>query len=487
MGINKTNEIYKVLNERFGFTEFRPGQFEVVRDVVSGKDTIAILPTGIGKSLCFQLPGYMSSGIVLIISPLVSLMEDQVAIMKRNGEKQVVALNSFLTFKEKTRIVRSLDAYKFIFISPEMLLQQNVMNELKKITISLLVIDEAHCISQWGFDFRPDYLRIGEFLKHINKPTILALTATANDKVIKDIKEYLQLNHSVVHKYSLDRPNISFSIIRMESQNEKTKWILDRVKKSAGSGVIYVSSRKRAESLALFLSNKGLSVASYHAGMEQVDRAFVQAQFINGEVKWICATNAFGMGIHKEDIRQIIHEQFPSTIAGYIQEIGRAGRDGDLSAATLLFSPEDERKSRFIVQEDLPTQEEIKQYTNLLTNGVSNEVASEMAGISETKKRVLEYYLERMSVENTIIRLKEISLEKEKELQQMLQLIHSNICIREVVLSFFDEDVTTRPTNCCSNCGITSLDWLLTDEDQHSQRKPMEWLERLQLLLGEHS
>ncbi|WP_438318385.1 RecQ family ATP-dependent DNA helicase [Sporosarcina sp. FA9] len=486
METNETNEIYKVLKEKFGFTEFRPGQFEVVRDVISRKDTIAILPTGIGKSLCFQLPAYMSSGTVLIISPLVSLMEDQVAIMKRNGEKHVVALNSFLTFKEKNRIIKNLCAYKFIFISPEMLLQKNVMSELEKMPLSLLVVDEAHCISQWGFDFRPDYLRIGEFLKQIKRPTILALTATANDKVINDIKEYLNLNHSVVHKYSLDRPNISFSIVQMESQNEKTKWILERLQQSSGSGVIYVSSRKRAENLANLLSSKGLSITSYHAGMEQVDRAFVQAQFINGEVKWICATNAFGMGIHKDDIRQIIHEQFPTTIAGYIQEIGRAGRDGNLSAATLLFSPEDERKSRFIVQEDLPTQEEVKHYSNLLTDGVSNEIVSEMAGISETKQRVVEYYLERMTVENTIIRLKEISLEKEVKLQQMLQIVHSNICIREEVLSFFDEQVITRPTNCCSNCGITSLDWLLNDEDHHSERKPMEWTERLRLLLGEH-
>lgn len=487
MDSDKTIEIYNVLKEKFGFTEFRPGQFEVVQDVIAGTDTIAILPTGIGKSLCFQLPAYLFSGTVLIISPLVSLMEDQVAIMKRNGEKHVVALNSFLTYKEKNRIIQNLFTFKFIFISPEMLLQKKVKFELEKITLSLLVVDEAHCISQWGFDFRPDYLRIGEFLKQINRPAILALTATANEKVIKDIKDYLLLDHSVVHKYSLDRPNISFSIVHMDTQNEKTKWILERMQQSSGSGVIYVSSRKRAEDLAYYLSGKGQSIASYHAGMEQVDRAFVQAQFISGEIKWICATNAFGMGIHKDDIRQIIHEQFPSTIAGYIQEVGRAGRDGDLSAATLLFSPTDERKSRFIVQEDFPTQEEVRHYSNLLIDGISKEMASEMAGIGETKQRVVEYYLERMSVESTIARLKEFSIEKEMQLQQMLQMIHSNICIREEVLSFFDEEVITRPTNCCSNCGITSLDWLLNYKNIHNKRESMEWKERLHLLLGEHS
>lgn len=477
-------DIQAILKDRFGFEQFRTGQEEVIRDVIAGEDTLAILPTGVGKSLCYQLPAYLVAGSVLIISPLVSLMEDQVAIMKRNGEKRVVALNSFLSFKEKNRIIDELSSYKFIFISPEMLLQPVVSNKLIGIQLSLLVVDEAHCISQWGFDFRPDYLRIGEFLAQPNRPNILALTATADDKVVKDIIHYLHLNTPSIHKSSLDRPNISFSILKMDSDLAKTEWIRERVLKTTGPGIIYVSSRKRADELASFLVNEGISIASYHAGMEQVDRAFIQEQFISGEIRWICATNAFGMGIHKEDVRQVIHEHFPATIAGYIQEVGRAGRDGKTSAATLLYAPEDEGKTRFIVQEDLPQEVEIRRYSSLLSNSIANDEAATMAGLSETGKRVVDYYLEQLSIEETVTRLQEISREKEIQVKKMLQLIHSKRCIRKEILSFFDEELQTQPTSCCSICGLDAEEWLLENGLKNFDRQLMDWRVRLEKLLG---
>ena len=475
---------HKVLKEKFGFDEFRLGQEDVIRDVVAGNDTIAILPTGIGKSLCYQLPAYLLPGTVLIISPLVALMEDQVAIMKQNGEKQVVALNSFLSFREKGRIIENLASYKFIFISPEMLIQQHISVKLKNIHLSLIVIDEAHCISQWGFDFRPDYLRIGEFFESVNRPNILALTATADNKVIEDIICYLQLENPVIHRHSLDRPNISFSIIKLKAQLDKTTWISERVHETTGPGIIYVSSRRRADELSSFLTQQGVSVASYHAGMEQMDRSFVQEQFINGEVQWICATNAFGMGIHKDNIRQIIHEHLPSTIAGYIQEIGRAGRDGELSAATLLYSPEDEGRTRFIIQEDMPQEEEIRHYSNLLADNILKSEAMTMAGISETGKRVIDYYLDRMSLDQTIEQLKEIRRNKETQLQQVLQIINSDKCIRKRILALFDEKVLNRPNSCCTICGIESPDWLKDCLIENSVRQPIKWTERLVMLLG---
>lgn len=476
--------IRTVLNERFGFDKFRMGQEEVIQDVLAGKDTIAILPTGVGKSLCYQLPAYMSAGAVLIISPLVSLMEDQVANMKRNGEKQVVALNSFLSFKEKNRILEKIEAYKFIFISPEMFVQQYISHKLTQIDLSLIVVDEAHCISQWGFDFRPDYLRIGEFLKQQSRPNILALTATADEKVAEDIVHYLQLQNPSVHRHSLDRPNISFSILKIESQNEKTSWIKERVQRTKGPGVIYVSSRKRADELASYLKTQGISIASYHAGMEPMDRAFIQEQFICGEIQWICATNAFGMGIHKDDIRQVIHEHFPASLSGYIQEIGRAGRDGNQSAATLLYALDDEGRTRFIIQEDLPQEEEIRHYSSLVGGEMSGDEAAAMAGLSETGKRVIDYYFERLSLEKTVHRLKEIGYEKEAQLQQMLQIIHSNICIRKRVLSFFDEEIAQRPTLCCTICGLAALDEISDSELLIYERHPMDWFERLKGLLG---
>ena len=478
-------DIRKILTEKFGYESFRPGQEDVIRDVIAVKDTIAILPTGIGKSLCYQLPAFLLSGTVLIISPLVALMEDQVAIIKRNGEKRVVALNSFLSFKDKNRIIENLGAYKFVFISPEMLVQEHIMLKLKSINLSLIVIDEAHCISQWGFDFRPDYLRIGEFLKQVNRPNILALTATAGKKVIEDVIHYLQLDEPVIHRRSVDRPNITFSINKMNSHQEKTTWIKNQLQETTGPGIIYVSSRKRADELSSYLLNEGFSIASYHAGMEQVDRAFIQEQFISGEIHWICATNAFGMGIHKNNIRQVIHEHLPSTIAGYMQEVGRAGRDGEQSVATLLYLPEDVGRTRFIIQGDMPNQEEVRHYNELITNKIPSDEAALIVGISETAKRILDYYLERMKLEETIDYLEEIVQEKEMQLQQIVQIMQSNKCIREAILSHFGEEIIKKSQNsCCSVCGLSLNDRLLNTDLQYTIRKPMLWKDRLLALLG---
>ncbi|KAA0966157.1 ATP-dependent DNA helicase RecQ [Sporosarcina sp. ANT_H38] len=476
--------IHELLKEKFGFEKFRTGQEEVIRDVIAGKDTIAILPTGIGKSLCYQLPAYVLKGSVLIVSPLVALMEDQVAIMKRNGEKRVVALNSFLSYSEKNRIMGELDRYKFIFISPEMLLQQNVTTQLRNIHLGLIVVDEAHCISQWGFDFRPDYLRLGEFFEGMNRPGILALTATADDKVKTDICRYLQLQMPAIHKQSLDRPNISYSVVKVDNGMVKTDWIKNRVLTTVGPGIIYVASRKRADDLSALLQLEGVSVASYHAGKEQEDRAFIQEQFITGEISWICATNAFGMGIHKDDIRQVIHEHVPQAIASYIQEVGRAGRDGELSAATLLFSSDDEGRTRFIIQDDIPQEWEIKHYESLLAENYPPAEAAELARISETGKRVIDYYIERMSVQDVVIRMHELIRDKEAQLQIMLRLVHSERCIREEILGFFGEACGVKPKFCCSVCGIA--EGLKLDEQKPIvfDKRIMDWEERLARLLG---
>lgn len=476
--------IHAILKERFGFDQFRAGQEAVINDVISGRDTIAILPTGSGKSLCYQLPAYTKSGTTLIISPLVALMEDQVAFMKKTGEKRVVALNSFLSYADRRRIIGQLDSYKFIFISPEMLLQNIVSEQIKDIAISLIVVDEAHCISQWGFDFRPDYLRLGELFSQLNRPNVLALTATADDQVLKDIIHYLRLNKTAIHKHSLDRKNISYSILEMNSEHEKTAWIIDRARNTVGPGIIYVGSRRRANEISALLIENGVSAASYHAGLEQEDRAFIQEQYINGEIDWISATNAFGMGIHKSDVRQVIHENVPGSIAGYTQEVGRAGRDGEQSAATLLFTSEDIRKTRFIIQGDMPQESEVRYFYELLEKQVPDKEAAQLAGLSETGKRVTEYYLERMSLEAVISSLEEQSREKERKLQQMLQIIKAEKCIRESVLFFFGETIEHVPSSCCSVCRNIEDNWIFDTKTSGSARLLMGWSERLEQLLG---
>ncbi len=477
-------DIHKILKERFGFDEFRPGQEEVVRDVIAGKDTIAILPTGMGKSLCYQLPAYAVKGAVLIVSPLVALMEDQVAIMKRNGEKRVVALNSFLSFSDKNRIMGELSLYKFIFISPEMLLQKQVTALLQNIHLALIVVDEAHCISQWGFDFRPDYLRIGELFEGLDRPNVVALTATADDKVTADIIQYLQLKSPTIHRHSLDRPNITYSIVKVDNELLKTEWMKERVVDTVGPGIIYVASRKRADELSTLLQQQGISVASYHAGKEQEDRAFIQEQFITGEISWICATNAFGMGIHKNDIRQVIHEHVPQAVASYSQEVGRAGRDGKQSAATLLFSPDDERRTRFIVQDDIPQEWEIRHYKGLLADHIPPDEAANLSRISATGKRVIDYYMERMPIDDVIRRMTELIRDKEVQLQTMLRLVHTERCIREELLAFYGEQCEKKPKACCSVCG--NGDSLQSEGQQPItiDKRMLDWKERITGLLG---
>ncbi|MBB4823793.1 ATP-dependent DNA helicase RecQ [Sporosarcina luteola] len=476
-------ELANVLYEKFGYREFRPGQERVIRSVLEGKDTIAILPTGTGKSLCYQLPSYLLPGSTLIVSPLVALMEDQASSMRRKGEKRVVALNSFLSYQEKKRILSQLQLYKFIFVSPEMLLQEKVENRLRQLDLSLIVVDEAHCISQWGFDFRPDYLRIGEIFNRA-RPPILALTATADQQVIQDISIYLHMKQPIVEKQSLDRPNLTYVIEKMNS-SDKTKWIEERVEQTIGPGIIYVASRKRADQLATILTEKGYSVAAYHAGKEQEDRALIQEQYIRGEVEWICATNAFGMGIHKDDIRQVIHEHLPHTIASYIQEVGRAGRDGKLACAVLLYAQEDENITRFIIHNDMPDRFEVEHYTERMQAGLSPAESAVLAGLSETAKRVIDFYLSQMPLEKVYARIEELQRNKEMDLLQMLSVIHSEICIRKKILDLFGEEHETNLDTCCSVCGLGEIDWLRKTKEAEVQRTmTYSWDERIDVLLG---
>lgn len=478
------NNLYEVLQERFGFESFRPGQKEVIQHVLNRQDTIAILPTGMGKSLCYQLPAYIMPGPVLIISPLVSLMEDQVMQIRKNGEKRVVALNSALPYTERQNVIRQLAYYKFIFVSPEMLTQESLVHHLRKVELSMIVVDEAHCISQWGYDFRPDYLRIGDFLSSTEGPPILALTATADKKVLGDIRRYLHMKQPVIERQSLDRPNIAYSIIKLFSSVEKTEWIKNQLINTTGPGIIYASSRKRADELAFELQSVGISVESYHAGKEQDDRSIIQEQFLNGHIDWICATNAFGMGVHKDNVRQVIHDHLPSTIASYIQEVGRAGRDGQPSMATLLYMPTDEKVTSFIINADMPSAVELRLYAKLLSDGVELSKAVELASLTDTGRRVIDYYMERFSVDDISILLDKISEEKELQLQKMLSLINGDRCIRENILSYFDEICIEKPEHCCSFCGFSRMDWLSDKITKKNKKENRNWDEIITNLLG---
>ncbi len=471
------------LKRRFGFDSFRPGQEAVIRSVLDGRDTLAILPTGMGKSLCYQLPGDLKDGLVIIVSPLVSLMEDQAASIRRRGEKRVAAVNAFMPAEERRQLFAEIDTVKFLFISPEMMTRPEMTRFLSSQRVGLLVVDEAHCISQWGFDFRPDYLRLGEFIRKAGNPTILALTATADRRVEQDILNYLGMEDASVFRQSLNRPNLYYTVHKADGEREKDTWITERLTTTSGPGILYVSSRKRAEELTALLQGHGIRIASYHAGKEAGDRQMIQQQFLSGELTWICATNAFGMGIHKEDIRQVIHDQIPPSAAAYVQEAGRAGRDGKQSSAVLLYVAEDEQKVRFIVQHDLPDEPQTAHYQALRQSGESAGSAADFAGISETGARLIDYYAEHGGGTAVADIFTGLRFDKEEKLRQMVNYAYGQGCLRSKLLHYFGEEPANEQDPCCSVCADTSETWLANVQPEQGERALLAYEDRIRLLL----
>jgi len=447
-------ELEELLHKHFGYSSFRPGQREVIEAILQEEDVMALLPTGMGKSLCYQLPAYILDKPVLIVSPLLSLMQDQVEELKRFGEKRVVALNSFLSLTEKRYVLHYLEQYRFIFTSPEMLLQQQVQDKLAQVKLGLIVVDEAHCISQWGYDFRPDYLRIGEWLSRHNRPPLLALSATATSKVMQDIRETLSLKEPFEFMYNVDRPNIHLGRIVLEDKADKASWLMRHVKETAGPGILYVSSRKRAQQYSEAFLQVGIRTAAYHAGYGAEDRQFIQQQFIDGELDWIVATNAFGMGINKQDIRQVIHESMPANIANYMQEIGRAGRDGESALAILLYCDGDEELAKFVVTGDLPSPQHVDRYEELISQQVLPAQMLKNGELGETAFRVLDYWMQQETKEQVKARLNHLALEKYHAVNEMLKIIQTKDCIREHLVGYFGQKLQKKPENCCENCGI---------------------------------
>ncbi|TWT01080.1 ATP-dependent DNA helicase RecQ [Planomicrobium sp. CPCC 101079] len=472
-------ELEKLLHSTYGFNSFRPGQREVIEEVLRGNDVIALLPTGMGKSMCYQLPAHLLPGSVLIVSPLLSLMQDQVAQLKKMGEKSVVAINSFLKPEDKEKIWSSLGNYRFIFISPEMLVQPFVKKQLQRITISLLVADEAHCISQWGFDFRPDYLRIAEIMPLLNHPQVLALTATATSKVTSEIKKYLNIPNPFVYTHSMDRKNLVYDVKRFEDQKQKNEWLKKFVNELEGPGIVYAGTRKKAQQLAAELTSVGLSTSFYHGGMEHQDRIFVQQQFQNGELDWVCSTNAFGMGVHIPNIRHVIHFQLPTSVEGYVQEVGRAGRDGKPALATLLYAEGDEGLLESLVMDELPTTREIRE---VYANSAEPERLVEQGVVRETALRVIAYWQSRLPLEGTLRQIEELQKEKIKQAEKIRKLVTNQGCIRQYISDCFEQRLTEKPENCCKNDGIDYSPFKKRAKKE-SKSTPNSWKDRLYTIL----
>ena len=344
----------------FGFHEFRPGQEEILEAIFSGEETLVVMPTGGGKSLCYQLPALVLPGITLVISPLIALMKDQVDSL-RVFEVPAISVHSLMGIAEQEEALRKIaeGTYKLIYASPERLRSAPFLKALKKSPISLVAVDEAHCISIWGHDFRPDYLKIGQTLELLGRPQTIALTATATDRVREDIASQLKLRAPKLFITGFDRKNLFFGVVRVRSSKEKLSHLAGRLDRLRGGGIVYAGTRRAVESIVRGLNQQGIEALGYHAGMEDEERSHIQETFLEGRSNIVAATNAFGMGIDRSDIRLILHYNFPGSIEAYYQECGRAGRDGDPSTCLLLFSPSDRRLQEFFIEMTYPERDVI--------------------------------------------------------------------------------------------------------------------------------
>lgn len=398
------NKARQVLQKFYGYEDFRPGQKKVVESLLNRNDTVAIMPTGAGKSICFQIPALLFEGVTLVISPLISLMKDQVDSLRQLGIAAVY-INSSISKVQLYKDLQDISAgfYKIIYIAPERLTPEYLPNSFENLNISMIAIDEAHCLSQWGHDFRPSYRNILNFTNSLRiKPIISAFTATATPEVKADIINLLGLKNPNIFVTGFDRPNLYFSVLRGEV---KDKFVIDYVKKHQDeAGIIYVGTRKDVDALQVLLEIKGIKAGRYHAGMTDEERNQMQEDFLYDNLSVMVATNAFGMGIDKPNVRYVIHYNMPKNMEAYYQEAGRAGRDGLSGNCILLYSPQDTQLQKFLISKS--TESEIRQQ--------------------------LEY----------------------KRLQSMVDYCHTPQCLRAFILHYFGEFDVEEHCDNCSNCKL---------------------------------
>ena len=345
-------DLTQTLRDTFGLDDFRPGQREVIEDVLAGNDVLCVMPTGAGKSLCYQLPAVLKKGLVVVVSPLISLMEDQVQQLRDEGIAATV-LNSTLSPQHRRRVMAEIEAgfEGLLYVAPERFFSGDFAALMPKLKPSLFVVDEAHCVSSWGHDFRPEYSRLGDVREQWDWPVTIALTATATADVRRDIIKQLNLRSPRVYVTGFDRPNLRYESKNLTKEMEKDEELVRRVKEETGSGIVYCATRKAVEEAAELLTRcvPGRAVLVYHGGMDMTERSRNQEAFMQTAGAVCVATNAFGMGINKPDIRFVLHYNLPGTIEAYYQEAGRAGRDGRPSKCVLLYSFKDRKIQEFFI------------------------------------------------------------------------------------------------------------------------------------------
>ncbi len=476
----RRNTIQRLLDGVFGLAKLRDGQQHVINSVLDGKDTLAIMPTGGGKSLCYQIPAKMLEGITVVISPLISLMKDQLEKLEELGIR-AVQVNSSLNAEEEHAAIASIEqeTCEIVFCTPERMVSPDFIAVLQKVTLDIVVIDEAHCISQWGHDFRPAYLGVGAAIEAIGRPPVLALTATATDEVVADISKQLGRKLNVINT-GVYRPNLHYAVQQVTSVAEKYQAALKLVQASEGVGIVYAATVKAAEEMLAVLEEAGESVTIYHGKLPAGERKLNQDLFMEGERRVMVATNAFGMGIDKRDTRFVVHLQIPPNLESYYQESGRAGRDGLDATCTLLFLQDDKRLQQFFLMKHYPCSQEL-QLVHTVVRGLGDEGPVTLARLHASledvtdsslkvclkllkdakllrQNRKLEYIAAPAEPKPGIFdKLAAVYIQKQEHdreaLNQMVSYAISGFCRWKLILDYFDDKVAGFQKCCkCDNC-----------------------------------